>query len=58
MIVAALMAAPSLTDGRLSAGGIAYVITSQLDSALGRALLTVVAISIVSAWRSRIPRPG
>jgi urea carboxylase system permease len=49
MIVAALMAAPSLTDGQLSAGGIAYVITSQLNSTLGRALLTVVAISIVSA---------
>jgi urea carboxylase system permease len=49
MIVAALMAAPSLTDGQLSAGGIAYVITSRLDSTLGRALLTVVAVSIVSA---------
>ncbi|MFN2479750.1 MAG: amino acid permease [Pseudonocardiaceae bacterium] len=49
MIVAALMAAPSLTDGQLSSGGIAYVITSQLDSTLGRALLAVVAISIVSA---------
>jgi urea carboxylase system permease len=49
MIVAALMAAPSLTDSQLSAGGIAYVITSRLDSTLGRALLTVVAISIVSA---------
>jgi amino acid transporter len=43
------MAAPSLTDGQLSTGGIAYVITSQLDSTLGRALLAVVAISIVSA---------
>lgn len=49
MIVAALMAAPSLTDGQLSAGGIAYVITSRLDTALGRVLLIVVAISIVSA---------
>ncbi|HZE01924.1 MAG TPA: amino acid permease [Pseudonocardiaceae bacterium] len=49
MIVAALVAAPSLTDGQLSTGGIAYVITSQLDSTLGRALLAVVAISIVSA---------
>ncbi|MBV9031310.1 MAG: hypothetical protein JO364_13620 [Pseudonocardiales bacterium] len=48
MIVAALMAAPSLTDGQLSTGGIAYVITSQLSSTLGRALLTVIAISIVS----------
>ncbi|MGH3931122.1 MAG: amino acid permease, partial [Pseudonocardiaceae bacterium] len=49
MIVAALMAAPSLTDGQLSTGGIAYVITSQLDSSLGRTLLAVVAIAIVSA---------
>jgi urea carboxylase system permease len=49
MIVAALMAAPSLTDGQLSTGGIAYVITSRLDSTLGRVLLAVVAISIVSA---------
>jgi urea carboxylase system permease len=49
MIVAALMAAPSLTDGQLSTGGIAYVITRALNSTLGRALLAVVAISIVSA---------
>lgn len=49
MIVAALMAAPSLTDGALSTGGIAYVITSQLDSSLGRTLLAIVAIAIVSA---------
>ena len=49
MIVAALMAAPSLTDGQLSTSGIAYVITSQLGSGLGRALLAVVAIAIVSA---------
>ncbi|MGH3710153.1 MAG: amino acid permease [Pseudonocardiaceae bacterium] len=49
MIVAALMAAPSLTDGQLSTSGIAYVITSRLDSTLGRVLLAVVAISIVSA---------
>ncbi|MGH3913299.1 MAG: amino acid permease [Pseudonocardiaceae bacterium] len=49
MIVAALMAAPALTDGQLSTGGIAYVITSQLDSSLGRMLLVVVAIAIMSA---------
>jgi amino acid transporter len=49
MIVTALMAAPSLTDGQLSIGGIAYVITRALNSTLGRALLAVVAISIVSA---------
>lgn len=49
MILAALMAAPSLTDGQLASGGIAYVITSRLDTTLGRALLAVVAIAIVSA---------
>lgn len=48
-ILRALLAAPSLTDGQLSTGGIAYVITSQVNSTLGRALLTVVAISMVSA---------
>jgi urea carboxylase system permease len=49
MILAALMAAPSLTDGQLSTAGLAYVITSRLDTWLGRALLAVVAIAIVSA---------
>jgi amino acid transporter len=43
------MAAPSLTDGQLSASGIAYVLTNALSAPLGRALLTVVAIAIVSA---------
>jgi urea carboxylase system permease len=49
MIVAALMAAPSLTDGQLATNGIAYVLTSRLGSTLGRVLLVVVAIAIVSA---------
>lgn len=49
MIVAALMAAPSLTDGNLSAQGIAWVITSQLDTGLGKLLLIIVAIAIFSA---------
>lgn len=49
MIVAALMAAPSLTDGRLATNGIAYVLTSRLGTTLGRVLLVVVAIAIVSA---------
>lgn len=49
MIMAALMAAPSLTDGQLSASGIAYILTSALSAPLGRALLIVVAIAIVSA---------
>ncbi len=49
LILATLMAAPSLTSGDLSTSGIAYVITSQLGNTLGRILLVVVAISIFSA---------
>jgi urea carboxylase system permease len=49
MIVAALMAAPSLIDGQLATNGIAYVLTSRLGPTLGRVLLVVVAIAIVSA---------
>lgn len=49
MILAALMAAPSLDDPLLSTEGIAWVITSQLGTWLGKILLTIVAISIFSA---------
>ena len=49
MILAALMAAPSLDDPLLSSEGIAWVITSQLSTWLGKVLLTVVAIAIFSA---------
>lgn len=49
MILATLMAAPSLGAPELSADGIAYVITSQLDTWMGRSLLAIVAIAIFSA---------
>jgi urea carboxylase system permease len=49
LILVTLMAAPSLTSGDLTSGGIAYVITSQLGDTLGRILLAIVAVSIFSA---------
>ncbi|WP_432563213.1 APC family permease [Kineococcus sp. SYSU DK003] len=49
LLVAALMAAPSLTDGELASAGISYVLVSRLGSTLGTVLLVVVAIAIVAA---------
>jgi amino acid transporter len=49
LILATLMASPSLTNGDLASDGLAYVITSQLGNTLGKILLTIVAISIFSA---------
>lgn len=46
LIMAALVAAPSLTDGNLATGGLAWVITERLGSVLGHLLLIVVAISV------------
>lgn len=49
MILAAVMAAPSLDAPELSTEGIAWIITSQLNTWLGKALLIIVATSIFSA---------
>jgi amino acid transporter len=49
MILAALLAAPSLDDPLLSTEGIAWVLTSQLNTWLGKTLLIIVAIAIFSA---------
>ncbi|MEA2155652.1 MAG: hypothetical protein QOE11_1792 [Solirubrobacteraceae bacterium] len=49
LILATLMAAPSLTSGTLASDGIAYVIKAQLGDVLGRILLATVAVSIFSA---------
>jgi urea carboxylase system permease len=49
MILAALMAAPALDDPMLSTEGIAWIITSQLHTWLGKALLITVAVAIFSA---------
>jgi urea carboxylase system permease len=46
LLVAALMAAPSVSDGQLASGGLPYVLTSSLGSGVGRALLCDVAIAI------------
>ncbi|BAD57069.1 amino acid permease [Nocardia farcinica] len=47
MLLGALMAAPSLTDGMLAADGLAYVISAKLDSPAGTLLLGCVAVAIL-----------
>ncbi|MEE4544560.1 amino acid permease [Streptomyces sp. V4-01] len=49
LVLAALLAAPSLTDGRLGTDGLSYVLTSRLGSGLGRALLCDVALAVAVA---------
>lgn len=46
LLVAALVAAPSVTDGNMATVGLPYVLTSQLGTGLGRALLVDVAVAI------------
>jgi urea carboxylase system permease len=46
MILGALMAAPSLTDGRLATEGLPYVLTSILSSPWGTVLLIEVSIAV------------
>lgn len=46
LIVAALMAAPSLTDGNLASQGLPYVLTSRLGTIPGKLLLIDVAFAI------------
>jgi urea carboxylase system permease len=46
LIVAALVAAPSLSDGVLATGGIAYVVTERLGPVFGRLLLVAVAVAV------------
>ncbi|KAF0848793.1 amino acid permease [Nocardia caishijiensis] len=47
MLLGALMAAPSLTDGELASGGLAYVIMAKLDSPAGSVLLGCVAVAVI-----------
>lgn len=47
MILGALMAAPSLTDGRLAAEGLPYVLDTVLSSPWGTVLLVDVCIAIM-----------
>ncbi|MET3860694.1 urea carboxylase system permease [Dietzia sp. 2505] len=46
MILSALMAAPSLTDGRLATEGLPYVLNSVLGNFWGKVLLVVVVVAI------------
>ena len=46
LILAALMAAPSLTDGKLSTLGLSWVLTDRLGDVLGRLLLCCVAVAV------------
>lgn len=46
MLLVALMAAPSLSDGRLATEGLPYVLTSRLGETGGRILLVDVAIAV------------
>jgi urea carboxylase system permease len=46
LLLGALMAAPSVSDGELAAGGLPYVVTSQLGTGLGKALLVDVAVAM------------
>jgi urea carboxylase system permease len=46
LILGGLMAARSLTDGNLSAGGLAWVVTDRLGDILGRIMLCCVAVAV------------
>ncbi len=46
LILAALMAAPNLTDGNLASGGLAWVLTERLGEVAGRLLLCCVAVAV------------
>jgi urea carboxylase system permease len=49
MVLGGLLAAPSLTDGRLATEGLSYVLTSSLGDGVGKALLLDVAVAIAVA---------
>lgn len=46
LLLAGLLAAPSLTDGSLASGGLAGVLTARLGDVSSRVLLTAVAIAV------------
>lgn len=46
LIIGALMAAPSLTDGNLATAGLSWVLTERLGDVLGRLLLCCVAVAV------------
>lgn len=46
LILSGLLAARSLTDGNLAAGGLSWVLTDRLGDVLGRLLLCCVAVAV------------
>jgi urea carboxylase system permease len=46
LLLAAIMAAPSLTNGQLATGGLPYVLTSRLGSTVGKIFLIDVTVAI------------
>ena len=49
IVLGGLLAAPSLTDGRLGTEGLSYVLTSSLGDGVGRILLADVVVAIAVA---------
>ncbi|MGW0843109.1 amino acid permease [Streptomyces sp. NPDC002787] len=49
LVLGGLLAAPSLTDGRLGVDGLSYVLTSSLGDGLGRFLLADVVVAVAVA---------
>lgn len=49
LLLAAIVAAPSLTDGKLAAGGLPFVLTSRLGTTVGRIFLADVGVAICVA---------
>jgi urea carboxylase system permease len=46
LLLAAIMAAPSLSDGQLATGGLPYVLTSRLGTTVGKIFLIDVTVAI------------
>ncbi|MFD4652112.1 amino acid permease [Streptomyces sp. NPDC058441] len=49
LVLGGVLAAPSLSDGRLATEGLSYVLTSSLGDGVGKALLADVAVAIAVA---------
>lgn len=49
LVLAGILAAPDLTDGRLATEGLSYVLTSSLGDGVGRLLLADVAVAVAVA---------
>ncbi|WP_425826752.1 amino acid permease [Streptomyces fractus] len=49
LVLGGVLAAPSLSDGRLASEGLSYVLTSSLGDGVGKALLADVAVAVAVA---------